>query len=108
MQETDENPVSDASPLGADIPAVTAPDTDTASTSTPETSAAASDFPLSAKIKSSVNLREAQNKDATVLAVIPAGAEVRFNTCGNWWCGVQYDGKTGYVGESFLEPQQQP
>jgi len=108
VQETDENPVPDVSPLEADIPAVTAPDTDTASASTPETSAAASDFPLSAKIKSSVNLREAQNKDATVLAVIPAGAEVRFNTCGNWWCGVQYDGKTGYVGESFLEPQQQP
>ena len=65
-------------------------------------------FPHAGKIKSSVNLREAQNKDATVLAVIPAGTEVRYSSCGDWWCGVQYDGKTGYVGENFLETAPQP
>lgn len=105
--EADSSPVSDTQVLEVDASAAEAP----APTAAPgATDANTSDeaFPLAGKIKSSVNLREAQNKDATVLAVIPAGTEVRYSACGNWWCGVQYDGKTGYVGENFLEALSKP
>jgi hypothetical protein len=97
-QVSDTQPEADASVATAATPAPAAADANTSNEA----------FPLAGKIKSSVNLREAQNKDATVLAVIPAGTEVRYSACGNWWCGVQYDGKTGYVGESFLEALSKP
>ena len=115
LTATDASPVPDLAPLEADTAAATTPAPASAAAPAPapalapaEDSAAGTAFPLAGTIRSSVNLREAQTKDATVLAVIPAGAKVRFNECGNWWCGVEYDGKTGYVGQSYLEPLPQP
>jgi hypothetical protein len=55
------------------------------------------------KILASVNFRNSEDKDATVLAVIPENAEVLFDECGTWWCGVLYQGKTGYVGQKYVE-----
>jgi SH3 domain-containing protein len=60
-------------------------------------------YPNVGKILASVNFRNSEDKDATVLAVIPENTEVRFDECGTWWCGVLYDGQTGYVGQKFLE-----
>ncbi|WP_415717187.1 SH3 domain-containing protein [Roseibium sp.] len=60
-------------------------------------------YPNTGKILASVNLRESEDKDATVLAVIPENTDVRFNECGTWWCGVIHDGKTGFVGQKYLE-----
>ncbi|CTQ54080.1 hypothetical protein LP7551_02612 [Roseibium album] len=71
-------------------------------TPTTETNADVS-FPNVGKILASVNFRNSEDKDATVLAVIPENTEVRFDECGTWWCGVLYDGRTGYVGQKYLE-----
>jgi hypothetical protein len=60
-------------------------------------------YPNVGKILASVNFRNSEDKDATVLAIIPENTEVRFDECGTWWCGVLYDGQTGYVGQKFLE-----
>lgn len=51
----------------------------------------------------SVNMRQSEDKDATVIAVIPESTEVRFDECGKWWCGVSYDGRSGFVGQKYLE-----
>jgi hypothetical protein len=106
--EADSNQVSEAQSPERDVAAVTASAPASAAPAATDANTSDDAFPLAGKIKSSVNLREAQNKDATVLAVIPAGTEVRYKACGDWWCGVQYDGKTGYVGESFLEALSKP
>jgi hypothetical protein len=60
-------------------------------------------YPNVGKILASVNFRNSEDKDATVLAIIPENTEVRFDECGTWWCGVLYDGQTGYVGQKYLE-----
>ncbi|POF29025.1 SH3 domain-containing protein [Roseibium marinum] len=70
---------------------------------TGETRNADPSFPNSGKIAAAVNLRQSADKNAEILAVIPAGADVRFGDCGAWWCGIQFEGQTGYVGQKFLE-----
>ncbi|MEE4012332.1 SH3 domain-containing protein [Roseibium sp. FZY0029] len=105
--EAGSSPVSDTQVPDVDASAAKAP-APTAAPAATDANTSDEAFPLAGKIRSSVNLREAQNKDAAVLAVIPAGTEVRYSACGNWWCGVQFDGKTGYVGESFLEALTKP
>ncbi|WP_298957759.1 SH3 domain-containing protein [uncultured Roseibium sp.] len=80
--------------------------TETASV-TPKTTSdpgtAGTDYPNKGTITASVNLRKSEDKDGTILAVIPAGTEISFNTCGTWWCGVDFDGQTGFVGKKFIE-----
>lgn len=63
-------------------------------------------YPQSGRITAAVNLRQSGDKDAPVLAVVPAGAVLGYDTCGTWWCSVDYQGKRGFVGQKFLEPAQ--
>lgn len=57
----------------------------------------------SGKTTASVNLRLSEKKNSEIIAVIPANTTVSFNECGKWWCGVEYDGQTGFVGQRFVE-----
>lgn len=57
----------------------------------------------SGKTTASVNMRLSEKKNSEIIAVIPANTTVSFNECGKWWCGVAYDGKTGFVGQRFVE-----
>jgi hypothetical protein len=63
-------------------------------------------YPESGRITAAVNLRQSGDKDAPVLAVVPAGAVVGYDTCGTWWCSIDYQGKRGFVAQKFLEPAQ--
>jgi len=65
----------------------------------------ASDF-QTGTITASVNLRQSADKDATVIGVIPSGTEVRYDSCGLWWCGVVYQGQSGFVGQKYLNRSQ--
>ncbi|MEM9630060.1 MAG: SH3 domain-containing protein [Pseudomonadota bacterium] len=69
------------------------------------TAAVASDpsYPNVATTSASVNLRQSDDKNATIIGVIPENAEVQFSECGKWWCAVSYNGKTGFVGQKYLE-----
>ncbi|WP_422038999.1 hypothetical protein [Roseibium sp.] len=57
----------------------------------------------SGKTTASVNMRLSEKKNSEIIAVIPANTTISFNDCGKWWCGVEYDGKTGFVGQRFVE-----
>ncbi|WP_421982660.1 hypothetical protein [Roseibium sp.] len=57
----------------------------------------------SGKTTASVNMRLSEKKNSEIIAVIPANTTVSFNECGKWWCGVEYDGQTGFVGQRFVE-----
>lgn len=105
--------VTDQSPAPAiSEPPVIAPD----SSSAPQTSEApvdlqqtgspTADYPNTGTVVASVNLRQSDDKDGSILTTIPAGTEVRFGSCGTWWCGVSYQGQTGFVGQKFLERTQ--
>lgn len=60
-------------------------------------------FPNTGKTLASLNMRVTEDKNGQIIAVIPENTQVRFNTCGTWWCGIEYQGKTGFVGQKFLE-----
>lgn len=60
-------------------------------------------YPHSGKTKASVNMRLSEKKNSEIIAVIPGNTSVSFNECGKWWCGVEYEGKTGFVGQRFVE-----
>ncbi|WP_029061448.1 SH3 domain-containing protein [Labrenzia sp. DG1229] len=51
----------------------------------------------------SVNMRSTEDKNGEIIAVIPEDTQVGFQECGAWWCGVTYQGKTGFVGQKYLE-----
>ena len=55
------------------------------------------------KILVAVNLRQSQEKDAPVIAVVPANSAVSVGECGSWWCEVVYEGKRGFVGQKYVE-----
>ncbi|MES0879139.1 SH3 domain-containing protein [Roseibium sp. SCP14] len=73
-----------------------APQTTAAVTSDPS-------YPNVATTSASVNLRQSDDKNAKIIGVIPENATVQFSECGKWWCAVSYDGKTGFVGQRYLE-----
>ena len=50
-----------------------------------------------------VNFREQSNKDAKILAVLPAGANVRIIKRGLEWTEIEFDNKTGYMMTKFLK-----
>ncbi|OJJ11621.1 hypothetical protein BKI51_07785 [Alphaproteobacteria bacterium AO1-B] len=54
-------------------------------------------------ITASVNLRATGTKNGTIIGIVPEGSEVSFNDCGKWWCEVIHDGKTGFVGQKFVD-----
>ncbi|MBO9426314.1 SH3 domain-containing protein [Labrenzia sp. R4_1] len=54
-------------------------------------------------ITASVNLRATGTKNGTIIGIVPEGSEVSFNDCGKWWCEVVHDGKTGFVGQKFVD-----
>lgn len=68
--------------------------------------ASSGSFTDTGKILVSVNLRQAQDKDAPVIAVVPANSAVSVGKCGSWWCEVAFDGKQGFVGQKYVERQQ--
>ncbi|WP_165814594.1 SH3 domain-containing protein [Labrenzia sp. 011] len=74
-----------------------------ANAAAPKASGADPSFTTTGRIASAVNLRQSADKNAEILAVLPAGAEIRVGECGAWWCAIQHDGQTGFVGEKFLE-----
>ncbi|WP_434052267.1 MAG: hypothetical protein RDA78_23885 [Roseibium sp.] len=57
----------------------------------------------SGKTTASVNMRLSEQKNSEIIAVIPGNTTISFNECGKWWCGVEYDGKTGFVGQRFVK-----
>ena len=59
-------------------------------------------FPNSGKTTAAVNMRLSEKRNSEIIAVIPGNTTVSFNECGKWWCGVEYDGKTGFVGQRFV------
>ncbi len=65
-------------------------------------------YPNTGRTLVAVNMRQAEDKDAPIITVIPADAEIRFNTCGTWWCGAHYQGQDGFVGQKYLDRTQQP
>lgn len=58
--------------------------------------------PKSGTTTATVNLRETEDKNAKIVAVLPEGTEVRYSDCSKWWCNVAHGGKSGYVGQKFL------
>ncbi|GAA0782380.1 hypothetical protein E1180_07445 [Roseibium denhamense] len=61
-------------------------------------------YPNSGRTTVSVNLRESEDKNADIVAVIPENTGIRFKDCGRWWCGVSFNGAQGFVGKDFMEP----
>jgi len=59
-------------------------------------------YPHSGKTTASVNMRSSEQKNSEIIAVIPGNTAISFNECGKWWCGVEYEGKTGFVGQRFV------
>lgn len=57
----------------------------------------------SGKTTASVNMRLSEQKNSEIIAVIPGNTTISFNECGKWWCGVEYNGKTGFVGQRFVQ-----
>ncbi|KZM50272.1 SH3 domain-containing protein [Labrenzia sp. OB1] len=72
-----------------------------------DTQSADPSFPNAGKIAAAVNLRQSADKNAEILAVVPAGSNVRFGDCGTWWCSIVYEGQAGFVGQKFLEKSAQ-
>ncbi|MET1415190.1 SH3 domain-containing protein [Roseibium sp. HPY-6] len=60
-------------------------------------------FPNDARTLASVNMRVSEAKNGRIIAVIPSGTQVKYGTCGTWWCSVEHDGKTGFIGQRYLE-----
>jgi hypothetical protein len=58
--------------------------------------------PRSATVNASVNMREAADNDATILAVLPRGSAVEIIGC-DLWCEVAAAGKRGYVFKRFVD-----
>lgn len=56
----------------------------------------------SATVNASVNMREAADNDATILAVLPRGSAVEIIGC-DLWCEVAAAGKRGYVFKRFVD-----
>ncbi|MEL7527507.1 MAG: hypothetical protein AAFN16_17140 [Pseudomonadota bacterium] len=59
-------------------------------------------YPHSGTTTAAVNMRFSEKRNSEIIAVIPSNTTVSFNECGKWWCGVEYDGKTGFVGQRFV------
>lgn len=59
-------------------------------------------YPNSGETTAAVNMRLSEKRNSEIIAVIPGNTTVSFNECGRWWCGVEYDGKTGFVGQRFV------
>ena len=55
-----------------------------------------------AKAVKYVNLRAGPDNDASVLSIIPAGADILAEDGCSHWCAVVHDGKAGYVYKSFI------
>lgn len=55
-----------------------------------------------ARVKTAVNMRAGPENEATVLTVLPSGAEIGLVDGCKHWCEVTYDGRRGYVYKSFL------
>ncbi len=53
-------------------------------------------------VTASVNMRQTDNKNGKIISVVPEGTQVSYGTCGKWWCEVNFDGTTGYVGQKFI------
>lgn len=53
-------------------------------------------------ITASVNLRQTDKKNGRIIAIVPQGTDVPYQNCGKWWCEVTYEGKTGFVGQKFV------
>ena len=51
---------------------------------------------------SSVNLRASANTQSTKLATLARGTKVNLILCGNNWCRVTWQGRTGYVAQNLL------
>ncbi|WP_299471316.1 SH3 domain-containing protein [uncultured Roseibium sp.] len=68
-----------------------------------ENTDASTSFPNAARTLASVNMRVSEEKNGRILAVIPSGTQVKYGTCGTWWCSVEHDGKTGFIGQRYLE-----
>ncbi|WP_420336826.1 SH3 domain-containing protein [Roseibium sp.] len=64
-------------------------------------------YPNTGKTTASVNMRISEKKNSEIVAVIPGNTTVSFNECGKWWCGVEYEGKTGFVGQRFVNRKAQ-
>jgi hypothetical protein len=60
-------------------------------------------YPNTGRTIAAVNFRRTGDKNAEVFGTIPAGTEVRFDSCGTWWCGVVHEGREGFVGQKYLE-----
>ncbi|TYC63276.1 SH3 domain-containing protein [Rhodobacterales bacterium] len=73
------------------------------STQATETAALNGSFPHTGKTVSAVNMRQSAESGAEVIAVVPGSAEVRYSQCGEWWCNISYDGKSGYISARFLD-----
>lgn len=71
---------------------------------TPSGSAVAkASYPNAGRTLASVNMRLTEDKDGEIIAVIPEDTPISFNECGTWWCGIEYQGKEGFVGQKYLE-----
>lgn len=53
------------------------------------------------QIRTAVNMRASPDKDARVLAVVPAKASVDVIEC-NSWCKIAYEGQEGYVYKRYV------
>jgi hypothetical protein len=60
-------------------------------------------FANTGKTSAAVNLRQAGDSKSAVVTVVPAGADVRYSDCGPWWCSVSYEGRKGFIGQSYLQ-----
>lgn len=49
-----------------------------------------------------VNLRAGPDNDASVIAVVPAGAPILAQDGCRFWCAVVHDGKAGYIYNTFI------
>ncbi|WP_420410827.1 SH3 domain-containing protein [Roseibium sp.] len=54
-------------------------------------------------VTASVNLRQSDQKNGKIIGTVPDGTEIQYETCGKWWCEVVYEGKTGFVGQKFVQ-----
>lgn len=59
-------------------------------------------YPHSGTTTAAVNMRLSEKRNSEIIAVIPSNTAISFNECGKWWCGVEYGGKTGFVGQKFV------
>lgn len=64
-------------------------------------------YPNSGRTTASVNMRISGKKNSEIIAVIPANTTISFNECGKWWCGVEFEGETGFVGQRFVNRKAQ-